>query len=86
MELTKGNLTNLSYFQKKVRQTYWWKSNIMGSVAPILRPNPSIVLNIDAYLAGWDASMVESKAGGLFSSEETQQLVNILELKAAYLD
>ena len=55
----------------------------MGSVAPILRPYPSIVLNNDVSLAGWGASMAESKAGGLFSSEETQQLINILELKAA---
>ena len=29
---------------------YWWKSNIMDSFAPILRPNPSIVLNADASL------------------------------------
>ena len=55
----------------------------MGSVAPILRPNPSIVLNIDVSLVGWGASVAESKAEGLLSSEETQQLGNILELKTA---
>ena len=48
---------------------YWWKSNIMGSFAPVLRPNPSIVLNTDVSLARWGASMAESKTGGLFSSE-----------------
>ena len=44
----------------------------MDSFAPILRPNPSIVLNTDASLAGLGASMAGSKTGGLFSSEESQ--------------
>ena len=52
---------------------YWWKSNIMDSFVPISRPNISIVLNTDASLAGCCASMVGSKAGELFSSEESQQ-------------
>ena len=55
----------------------------MDSFAPILRPNPSIVLKTDASLAGWCASTAGSKTGGLFSSEESQQHINILELKGA---
>ena len=45
---------------------YWWKSNIMGSFTPILRPNPYLVLNIDASLEGWRASMAASKKGTFF--------------------
>ena len=62
---------------------YWWESNTMDSFAPILRPDPYIVLNTDASLAGWGVSMAGSKTRGLFSSEESQHHINILELKAA---
>ena len=55
----------------------------MDSFARVLRPNPSIVLNTDVSLTGLSASMTGSKTGGLFSSEESQQLINILEIKAA---
>ena len=55
----------------------------MGSFAPILRPNPSIVLNTDAPLAEWGASMAGAKTGRLYSTDESQQHINILELKAA---
>ena len=55
----------------------------MGSFAPILRTNLTIVLNTAASLVGWGASFAESKTEGLFSSEESQQHINILEFKAA---
>ena len=45
---------------------------------------PSIVLNNDASLAGWGASMARTKTGGLFTSKESQLHINILELKAAF--
>ena len=61
----------------------WWKSNIMDSFAPILRPNLSVVLNTDASLAGWGASIAGSKTWGPFLSEESHQHINILELKAS---
>ena len=38
---------------------------------------------IDWLIAGWGALMAESKTGRLFSSEESQQHLSILELKAA---
>ena len=56
---------NKGDFDKFMVLVYWWKSNIMNSFAPILRPNPSIVLNTDASLAGWGASMAGIKTGGL---------------------
>ena len=55
----------------------------MGTFASVLRPNPSIVLNTDASLTGWGASIAESKTRELFSSEESHQHINILELKAS---
>ena len=65
--INKGNFDKFMIFSKESKANiYWWKSNIMDSFAPILRPNPSIVLNTDASLAGWVASMEGSKTGGIF--------------------
>ena len=53
----------------------------MDFFAPILRPNLSIVLNTAATLAGW--GMHQWQNIRLFSSEESQQHINILKLKVA---
>ena len=58
----------------------------MGSFAPVFKPNPSIMLNTDAPLAGQGASKAESKTGGLFSFEETKQRITISELKVALFE
>ena len=82
--INKVNFDNFLILSKESKANiYWWKSNIMDSFAPILRPNPSIVLNTDASLVEWGGSMAGSKTGGHFWSEESQQHINILELKAA---
>ena len=84
LKINKGNFDKFMILSKESKTNiYWSKSNIMDSFARVLRPNPSIVLNTDVYLTGLSASMTGSKTGGLFSSEESQQLINILELKAA---
>ena len=50
VKINKGNFDTLMILSKSKANIYWWKSNIMDSFAPILRPNPSIVLNTDASL------------------------------------
>ena len=57
----------------------------MDSFSPVLKHNPSVVLNIDASLGGWGASMAGSKIGWLYSPEEYQKHINILERKTALL-
>ena len=84
LKINKANCDKFKILSKESKaNVYWWKNNIMDSFAPILRPNPSIVLNTDASLAGWSTSVTGNKTRGLFSSEESQQNVNILELKVA---
>ena len=62
LKIKKGNFDKFMILSKKCKANiYCWKSSIMNSFAPILRPNPSIVLNTVASL-----SMTGSKAGGLF--------------------
>ena len=83
LKINKRNFDKFVTLSKQSEtNVYWWKSNFMGSFDPVIRPNPTIVLNTDAsFLAGWAASMAGSKTRGLFSSEESQQHLNILELK-----
>ena len=61
IKINEGNFDKFMILSKA--KVYWWKSNIMGFFTPILRPNPYIVLYIDASLAGWRASMATSKKG-----------------------
>ena len=62
LKIKKGNFDKFMILSKECKANiYWWKSNIMNSFAPILRPNSSIVLNTVASL-----SMTRSKAGGPF--------------------
>ena len=43
LKINKGNFDKLMIVSKERKTNiYWWKSNIMNSFAPILRPNPSI--------------------------------------------
>ena len=60
----------------------WWKNNIDEIYNDIIVPNPSIEIKTDASLNGWGAVMGSSSTGGLFSDEETQNHINVLELKA----
>ena len=83
LKINKGNFDKFMILSKESKANInWWKNNIMDSFAPIPRPNPSIVLNTDTSLVGWGASIAGSKTGVLFSMEESQQHINILELKA----
>ena len=61
IKTNEGNFDKFMILSKA--NVYWWKSNTMGFFTPILRPNPYIVLNIDASLAGWRASMAAIKKG-----------------------
>ena len=79
LQINKGNFDKFMILSRECKPNIsWWKSNIMDSFAP------SIVLNNDASLAGWGASMARTKTGGLFTSKESQLHINILELKAAF--
>ena len=60
----------------------WWKNNINEAYNDIIVPNLSVEIKTDASLNGWGAVMGSSSTGGLYSEEETQDHINVLELKA----
>ena len=60
----------------------WWKNIIDKIYNRIIVPNPSVEIKTVASLNGWGAVMGSSSTGGLFSDEETEDHINVLELKA----
>ena len=60
----------------------WWKDNILTSYSPIIRDNPSVIITTDASLLGWGACWDGRETGGLFSEEEKDYHINVLETKA----
>ena len=60
----------------------WWKNNIDEIYNGIIFPNTSIEIKTDASLNDWGAVMGSSSTGGLFSDKETQNHINVLELRA----
>ena len=54
----------------------------MSSLAPIVRNNPGMVINTNAWCCGWGASREGDSTGGLFDTDEIDLHINVLESKA----
>ena len=81
--ISKGSFDKIMHVSKEaIQNVLWWKHKIIGVYAPIARKNPSVVINTDASSFGSRVSLGLNKKGGQFSTEESQQQINILELKA----
>ena len=79
----KNNFNAKVCLSKKARgDLRWWKNNIYKIYNDIIVPNPSVEIKTDASLNGREAVMGSSSTGGLFSDEETQNHITVLELKA----
>ena len=68
--------------KEAIQDMLWWKHNIIGPYALIVRENPSVIINTDASSFSCEASLGKNKTGGQFSTEESQQHINILDLEA----
>ena len=60
----------------------WWSDNVMDIYDTIGKPNPTFVITTDASKTGWGASFEGVRTGGLFTAEETDLHINVLELMA----
>ena len=79
----KGNYDRtLSLSEEGISEVLWWIDNIMAAQSPIMRANPQIVLTTDACSTGWGACREGVRTGGLFSGDEMDSHINILEAKA----
>ena len=62
--ISKGNFDKVMHVSKEaIQYILWWKHNIIGVFAPIVRENPSVIINADASSFGWEASLGKNKTG-----------------------
>ena len=66
------------------RDIHWWINNIDKSYSDISKNNSRFVMTTDACQTGWGAVCPWARTSGLFSEEETDFHINVLELKAIY--
>ena len=85
LKLSKGN------FDKKMKVSsagkediVWWYKNIANVFNFISRGNCEFVLKTDACLMGWGAISNSMSAKGVFTFDECNCHINVLELKAVY--
>jgi len=62
----------------------WWVHNIATANNPIVHTHPDIVVESDASHLGWGAVCNGKSTGGRWTTIETQQHINVLELQAAF--
>ena len=63
----------------------WWINNFVGAHNLLTREAPTITLTTDASKLGWGAVLGTQSTGGLWSSTESQNHINYLELLAVFL-
>ena len=63
----------------------WWTNNLPSlRGSPILPPTPDLTISSDVSKIGWGASWGTIRTGGPWNIYESQDHINILELKAAF--
>ena len=65
-----------------ITEMQWWLDNIMTSLKHIRMSSPDLVLETDASKEGWGASFGTKSTGSRWSQEESEEHINVLELKA----
>ena len=83
LNVSKGKFDKPMSLSKEAKEDIiWWHSNISTAYNTIYKGNPSVTLTTDACKTGWGAVCRGKKTNGLFSREESDLHINILELKA----
>ena len=65
--------------------TWWLVEERLRVGVPLSAPPPDVHLFSDASLVGWGAHLLDHYVSGLWSEEERQSHINLLELKAVFL-
>ena len=63
----------------------WWINNIVEAHNILSRDAPTVMLTTDASKLGWGAVLNMQSTGGLWSSTESQNHINYLELLTVFL-
>ncbi|XP_077980249.1 uncharacterized protein LOC144435531 [Glandiceps talaboti] len=62
----------------------WWTTNIVHASKPVSHDQPKIWLQSDASKKGWGVVNNNASSGGQWSTKESMEHINFLELKAAF--
>ena len=63
----------------------WWVTTLQTpQESPIVPPIADLTISSDASKQGWGASWGSQRTGGLWSEKESQDHINVLELRAAF--
>ena len=65
--------------------TWWLDERHLRVGVPLSSPPPDLLLYSDASRLGWGAHLLGHFVSGLWSEEEKQEHINLLELRAVYL-
>ncbi|CAB4014701.1 Transposon Tf2-6 poly [Paramuricea clavata] len=68
-----------------VEDLHWWVDNIENAFKPVERPKADITIHTDASKMGWGAVVNKTAIGGRWTSLESQEHINSLELKALFM-
>ena len=82
----RGNFDDrMSLSEESVQEVKWWLQHIEKSGRPVRRRGPQITVFTDASTEGWGAHVGEATAGGRWSTQEKEDHINVLELRAILL-
>lgn len=63
----------------------WWENNIMNSIKPFRSNQYSLEIFSDSSLTGWGIACNGETSSGFWSFSESQNHINFLELRAAFI-
>ena len=73
--------------QESLTDLHWWIHEARKTNGPpIVPPVANLVIMSDASSTGWGATCQNTSTGGSWTRQERMSHINILELKAAFLD
>ena len=85
LKISKGNFSaTMSISHEGICDIWWWINHIHQSGKNVYISDPDFDLYVDASEAGWGAHVGDTSTGGRWTFEESQDHINILELRAIY--
>ena len=86
LRLNKSYQSYITLNQTSLQEIEWWISNLhLTNGKSIVLPSAKIVIQPDASKKGWGAHCLGQSVGGQWTSQESSQHINLLELKAVHL-
>ena len=86
LKTNKGNFeAMLTICSAGMEDLQWWVDNIEHAFKPVGMPKADITMHTDASKLGWGAVLNGTTTGGRWTSLESQEHINILELKAMFM-